>query len=165
MLNCSKIKNDVFKVLVLILIIITSSCDLINSEYKKNISSVLQLDANISNISGGDETKQCEEMRKIDLSDCPKDFTVAYVDHIHAWEEAARIDRAYKKFKKEVNLEDIIEESVLNEVFGTGHNVIKNAVDFEEKLKENGRIASENIHTTFNEVERIAASYGATLPK
>jgi len=80
-------------------------------------------------------------LREIDMSDCPTDFQLAYLDHIHAWESLARARSSVIK----------------NVIFSLLTGTIPNISD-EQPIRE-------EIAKTWNEVERIALSYGVEVQK
>lgn len=129
-----------------------------------NITFVLQSDNEISNFSNHDPKKQAEAMRNIDISKCPSDFSVAYLDHIHAWENAARVDKVWKEWNSDENVNNIIVEAFLNELLNTNTNTYENVVEIENELKKQRVEATNKIRTTWEDVERIAVRYGAKLP-
>ncbi|AYQ33973.1 hypothetical protein [Runella sp. SP2] len=65
--------------------------------YINAINSVLQLDAKTSNISNS--TSRASAMRDIDLTQCPQDFAITYLNHLHAWEDMAKIDKAQQELR------------------------------------------------------------------
>lgn len=133
--------------------------------YKENITALLIADAGLSTFTKHDATLQAAAMRKFDLSKYPPDFSAAYVDHIHAWEDLARVDKALMQLSSEENINELLSQEVMNEIFGTGASPILDAMELENKLNERRQIIGENILATFREVERIAVTYGATLPR
>jgi uncharacterized membrane-anchored protein YjiN (DUF445 family) len=133
-------------------------------QFKNSITKVLSEDAGIASVSHGSATIQAQEMRKIDISQCPADFSTAYVDHIHAWEFSAKVQRALNELNSNENEGKVIADQIWAELFGTGETPIADAVELDDKLKEQAEIASGEIKSTFNKVEHIAVSYGAVLP-
>jgi len=85
-------------------------------------------------------------LRKIDMSRCPRDFQLAYLDHIQAWESLARS-------RASVNLlGPLIELFVLKK--------IPNITDFPDEQPIHDEIAK-----TWGKIERIALSYGVRVPE
>ena len=78
-------------------------------------------------------------LRQIDMSDCPTGLQLAYLDHIHAWESLARARGSV----------------VRNLIFSLLQQTIPTLPD-EQPIRD-------EIARTWNEVERIALSYGAEL--
>jgi hypothetical protein len=104
------------------------------------------------------------EMRSIDLTQCPSDFSVAYLDHIHAWEKAEKIYEARKKLNSDQNVSTTLVAGLISEIVGSGYTPIRNAIEADDELKRLADNASDQIKETFNDVERIALTYGAALP-
>ncbi len=63
---------------------------------KAAVNDVLQQDSKNGAIHDGNDSLIVVGMRAIDLSKCPRDFAVAYVDHMHAWEHSADIQEELK---------------------------------------------------------------------
>lgn len=106
-----------------------------------------------------------EAMRNIDLSKCPTDFASVYMKYIHAWEDAALIQRAQKDLISDQNIESTALQSLLANIFKTNDSPISDAVQASYALNQKANEAEQNIHKTYEEVEDIAVYYGATLPK
>lgn len=104
-------------------------------------------------------------MREIDLSHCPRDFAVAYVAHIQAWEKSAQIYGALKKLNSEDSYIDVLKTQAWQSILGINASAIRDAVDADRLLREALVRASNDVHNTYNQVELIATSYGATLVK
>lgn len=130
--------------------------------YAANITALLQADHDIS--GSGDYTEYSTAMRKLNLSGCPTDFAAAYVDHIHAWEEAGLIQRAQKQLNSDENIKATIVASVLADLLGADAAPIHDAAEAEAELKKGMENALLKVRETFNKVEHLAANYGATLP-
>lgn len=132
-------------------------------EYRESITALLKADKNIATYTNHQSDAQSTAMRKLDLSQCPPNFSAAYVDHLHAWEELAKLDNALIKLNSTDNINALLIEQIVYESTGTDDSPILNAVELDKKLRNQRIIASENIKTTWYEVERIAVTYGATL--
>lgn len=85
-------------------------------------------------------------LRKIDMSRCPREFQMAYLEHIQAWESLAR-SRSDRSL-------DI--GSLLSVLQGNPIGLLPLLSDTEGPMRE-------EIVTTWNEVERIALSYGVKV--
>jgi hypothetical protein len=131
--------------------------------YKMAVVTVLKADSTIGATSNGNFTAQALAMRRLDLSQCPRDFATAYIDHVHAWENAAEIMEALAKLRSEENVKDALVKTLLQKLFGSDNNAIEDAVQAEDMLKEAALKSTEKIKSTYQEVERIAVSYGASL--
>lgn len=109
---------------------------------KACIERVLQEDSESSE-NAESVSEVVARMRAIDTSGCPADFRTAYLAHIHAWEEARKVEQEAKKLGKP-------------DGFWDGLQAIS--------LKNAGNSASQKIGQTFQEVERVAVLHGAKLP-
>ncbi|GAB3029651.1 hypothetical protein [Spirosoma pulveris] len=128
--------------------------------YINAINSVLQSDARTSNIS--DYGSRTSAMRNIDITQCPQDFGVAYVDHIHAWENRAKIEKARNELKEYGGL-----AAAAGLVATLSDSEITPFSDYVEATNKLQALANEQdteIRRTWQIVERSAVSYGATLP-
>lgn len=68
--------------------------------YKPAIESALHQDA----LTGREPTDDhVASMRKVDLSNCPDDFRVAYVQYMQAWEQAAKVQKAKAELDSEAD--------------------------------------------------------------
>lgn len=133
------------------------------NNYAVSIRTVLETDDNLTATSNGNYDVQAEAMRRIDLSQCPNDFATAYVDHIHAWEYAAKIKRAQKELNSDDNIKAVLASQLFSELFGTASTPVADAIDAGEKLRTLANDASAQISSTYDNVEHVAASYGAQL--
>ena len=108
---------------------------------------VQQLFVNRSMANSDEKTLRAytQGLRIIDMSGCPRDFQLAYLDHIQAWESLAR-----SRASVDV-LGPLIELFVLK--------TIPNIPDNSGEQQINDEIAK-----TWDEVERIALSYGVKVP-
>ena len=130
--------------------------------YKTEITSVLHQDASV--VATGIYYDRVAKMRMFDLSKCPNDFSAAFVDHIHAWERAAEIQRALKRFESDDNIQTVLATAFWQKLFGSDEDAFRDAKVVDAKLKSALGDANENISNTYDKVEHIAATYGATLP-
>lgn len=99
------------------------------------------------NMNSGDQATieaYTKGLRKMDMSKCPLDFQMAYLEHIHAWESLAR-SRASDDL-----IGVLLEWAIFNKLPD-----ISNAQD--------ERPIHEDIATTWNAVEQIALSYGVRI--
>lgn len=133
--------------------------------YANAITTLLAQDVQVNRQSKGDNTQLVAEMRKLDMSQCPRDFALAYLDHIHAWGEAAEIQQALKALRSDKNVGDVMKLTIIQKLFGSDETALSNALEMEKKLLSAAQNTSALINETYHEVERIAVAYGATLPK
>lgn len=92
----------------------------------------------------------CTELERINMSDCPADFRVAYKHHMTAWRETlAAIQQ--------------LPDGFLEGVFmGAMNSVLRGEADGGQSRLEGGfQAALTRVRTTWEEVERIGAKYGA----
>jgi hypothetical protein len=163
-LNTHNMKHLLYRWTFLVLATtILFSCDP-KKDYDVKISAILQQDAAIVPAANGDDTAVATEMRRLDLSQCPSDFATVYVDHIHAWDRSAEIQRALTMIGSADNTKKVLIETALQKIFGSDHNALSDALEQETALKAAAVEASKQIKATFDEVERVAVSYGARLP-
>jgi hypothetical protein len=133
--------------------------------YATAITTCLAADSKTAIGNSNSPSEQSREMRQIDLSLCPNDFATAYVDHIHAWEDYARYKVDWDKLESDDNIKSTLLQSIIDDAFGSNAAPIKDAADAEQQLKEAMKSALEKIHTTYQDVEHVAVSYGGTLPQ
>lgn len=133
--------------------------------FKNNIETVLQKDAEVGKSSGDSYDYQVSGMREINISSCPTDFQVAYVDHIHAWERRAKIHDALVKLNSNEKAGEVFLQELVNGALGGNATPVADAIEAHDELKAQAKTASTAIRETFENVEHIAASYGASLPK
>ena len=94
----------------------------------------------------------CSNLERLDMSDCPADFRVAYRHHMGAWREAETSIR---------QLPDGFMESVL---MGAINGVLRGEPDGGTSRLQGGlERAFERVRDTWIEVEKIGANYGAAL--
>jgi hypothetical protein len=94
----------------------------------------------------------CDALERLDMSDCPADFRIAYRHHIRAWREAKSVVEGLPKG------------------FWSGFFLgLKNAVlrgegdGGQSRLEGDLKRAQDGVSQSWREVERIAAKYGAVL--
>jgi hypothetical protein len=94
----------------------------------------------------------CDGLERLEMSDCPADFRVAYRQHIRAWRDA---EAAVKKMP----------DSFLEGVFvGIWNSALRGEADGgTSRLEGDLKRATERVRTTWEEVERTGAKYGAAL--
>lgn len=103
-------------------------------------------------------------MRAIDLKGCPTEFVSAYIAHVHAWEEAATVEREFAEFSERYNSGNaFVEAFVRGIVFDFG--MIGEASSAQSELRTKYQRANSQIQQTFHRVEEIAVELGATLPR
>lgn len=134
--------------------------------YKSAITTLLAQDYTISvSLYSSDKNRVAEEMRKLDMSQCPRDFAVAYLDHIYAWEDAGKIQRAERALHSDENIGNVLGQQLMQSIFSSDESALRDAAETETRLRAAAEAASSRIITTFHKVERIAVAYGATLPQ
>jgi len=111
----------------------------------------------------GNDSVVAAGMRQLDLSHCPRDFAVAYVDHLHAWEDAGQIQVALVKLNSDDYQVRAIAKSLIQKASKAKQTVMDEVIDTDQLLREAKAEIQARIHTTFNEVERVAVAYGVQL--
>jgi len=157
-----KIKNPTQnQCIILILAIIVSLTTVGCKHYAESITKVLQQDKETEGIK--DDGQRIKQMRDIDLSECPEDFRGAYVDNIHAWEDAAPIDVALAQLQSKSVRDDATLAGILATLFNSEKTPYSDWQDAIEGLKQKRREASDKINDTWKIVENIAVKYGGKL--
>ena len=125
----------------------TRRIDAIRDAIHADVALAKQLFGTNSMVEADAKTIQAytQGLREIDRSQCPHDFQMAYLEHIHAWEAMARSHAS----------RDIVGPLIELLVFKTLPDLPGASED--QPLRE-------EIMTTWNEVERIALAHGVTLP-
>ncbi len=94
----------------------------------------------------------CDRLERLDMTDCPAEFRVAYTQHMRAWRDT---QAALKQ------LPDGLLEGVL---MGIGNFFLRREADGGvARLEGDLRRAQERVRATWEEVEKIGAKYGAAL--
>jgi hypothetical protein len=106
-----------------------------------------------------------DRMRAISLAGCPRDSSVAYVTHIHAWELLAEVERDAVRFDADFNSGGAMLEAFLRGLMLDPFGKAREAVAEQNRLKANYQWATKQIRETFHRVEEIAVAHGAELPK
>lgn len=136
-----------------------TGCDSIqNVVYKSAVERAIHEDA----LTGHEATiDHLNAMRAVDLSDCPPDFREAYSHHIHAWEEATRVQQA------KARLESDEDSAALAGILATAFE--SDATPWSDHLQAVNRVdqqqarAEEGIRSTWQAVEDTARKYGARI--
>jgi hypothetical protein len=129
----------------------------------KQIERVLKEDSACS--QGAQTTSEVvARMRRIDTSGCPKDFRTAYLAHIHAWELMADIEQQAVTLKAESESVATFVESFIRGFLGDPLGKANEIGEAQGQLARDCRSASTQVRLTYQRVEEIAVSHGATLP-
>jgi hypothetical protein len=136
---------------------------LLEIQYADATTTVLKLDAPLYQMYKSDLGVMCARMRDIDLSSCPRDFKLAYLDHIHAWEDMARIQQAFIKLREQSDL--AIVAGMVATLTEAKASPFSDYLEAEAELDRLGRQADEEITETWQVLERLTISYGGELPK
>ena len=133
-------------------------------QIKANIERVLQQDAKASE---GSETvaKLVARMRAIDTSDCPNEFRLAYLAHIHSWEMMEDVQRDASRLKEEANSDGVLVEAFIRGLLGDPLGKANEIKAAQTQLQRSYQVAHTEIRKTFHHVEEIAIQYDANLPK
>jgi hypothetical protein len=94
----------------------------------------------------------CDGMERLEMGDCPADFRVAYKQHMRAWRDTqAAVSQ--------------LPDSFLEGVFlGFFNGMLRGELDGGSgRLEGDLKRAIERVRTTWEEVEKIGAKYGAAL--
>lgn len=134
-------------------------CDWIQDGiYRSGIEKAIHEDSLAGHAATADHI---QSMRRVDLSDCPQDFREAYSKHIHAWEEAAQVQQAKADLAKD---EDAAAAAgVLATLFGTDDTPWSDHEAAVQRVDQYQQKASEDIHSTWQEVEDVARKYGVQI--
>lgn len=100
-------------------------------------------------------------MRSIRISGCPADFREAYVAHIHAWESLAEVEQQAIAVGEHYSSGEAIAEAFIRGAFGDPLGKAGEAIAADRQVQWNYNYAQEQIRTTYQDVERVAARYGA----
>lgn len=128
-----------------------------NASYKAAIERALHEDALTGHEPSLDHTAA---MHQVNLTGCPDDFRTAYEYHIAAWDEAGKVHQAIVDLN---NNEDLATATAA--VFGPNAPAWSSREQAAVELDRLQKSASNNIHTTFLQVEAVAHKYGAQVPQ
>ena len=95
-----------------------------------------------------------ETMKAFDLRNCPPDFREAFARHTAAWDNLYRFAASRSEFKRWIKV---------GVSAYTGNLVTAAEGAFAPDYREKKQL-DEAIHTTWSEVEVLAAKYGARMP-
>jgi len=112
----------------------------------------------------GSDSATASAMRAIDVSNTPAEFQAAYVTHIHAWEDVARLRAAWKRFDTDEKNGKVLLVGFVCAMVDCPATPIADRVEAEQEYNRQLSAARARISVSFHEVERVAASYGAQLP-
>lgn len=133
--------------------------------YKSAIASVLEQGAEIGKQHPNDYGAVASGIRQLDLSGCPRDFAVAVVDNLHAWEYADKIQQALSNLTSDDNEKRVVIKSLLEKITGSDRTSLDDLADAKKVLRDELGVAYNNIDQTYNEVEKIAVAYDVALLK
>lgn len=107
---------------------------------------------------------KCNNMRSIDLSNCPPKFQAAYIAHISAWEQQNKVAGEIKAFDDRYNsVNGAFEAFIRGLVFDFG--ILGESNTAWQTIGEHQKQASQAISSTWHEVLRIAAEYDVDVSK
>jgi hypothetical protein len=143
---------------------LTAGCTSSEEKAKQNILRVLRADKDLAkkrdsltpNAAPGQIAwsvgQYCNDLERLDMSDCPPDFQVAYRHHMGAWREAQAAIQA-------------LPDGFLEGLFmGAMNRILRGERDGGVHRLEIGlNRALERVRDTWIEVEKIGARYGAAL--
>lgn len=97
-------------------------------------------------------SEYCNDLERLEMSDCPADFRVAYRHHLGAWREAVA---AIKQ----------LPDGILEGLFtGAMNSLLRGESDGgTARLEGSVQRALERVRDTWIEVEKIGARYGAAM--
>ena len=133
-----------------------TGCDGIrNAWYNKALTRALHENGLIVTDSIKDRV---EAMRRVDLSGCPDDFTSAYQQYIHAWEELASAEADREKLQGQWG--EVVKDGVLALLPGSNETPV---ADYRKKLKDAENSVDEanrGIQTRRQIFEAVIQKYG-----
>jgi hypothetical protein len=131
---------------------------------RSTIEGVLQQDA-VTGAGTSSVAQIVDRMRAIDTSGCPNDFRVAYVTYIHAGEAMVDVEQRAIQFEKDSNSTGAYVEAFIRGVMMDPFGKAKEEMQTQNQLQRDAAAAAQQIRQSHNQVEEIAVSYGANLPK
>jgi hypothetical protein len=111
----------------------------------------------------GDSRRIAPTMRALDTTGAPDDFRSAYLVHVQAWEDAARVDTVLADLNSEETARNTIGLSILATLLDADAHPIRDLTEALAAARARRTTATEAIRSTFQEVERIAVAHGAQL--
>jgi len=118
------------------------------------IGGVLQADAKTASFE--DPGERVAAMQLIDLSDCPRDFRAAYLEHVQAWRKAAELQRGLDQITDRSGKIARTTTSLARPLESLDQAHQKSAM---ERLAKK---AQSQVKASFDQVKTIAASYDVT---
>jgi hypothetical protein len=154
-------RRSVIILIFSVFVLAISGCeDIQNAIYKSAIEKALHEDA----LTGKAPTPEhAAAMRQVALNDCPQDFRVAYMNHIHAWDETAAVNQAKVKIDNEEDAAAL--GGALATLFDSDATPWSDHLRAQQEIVRYEKLAATNVATTWQEVETIASKYGARVPQ
>jgi len=134
------------------------------SDDKEAIEQVLKSDSR-STVNTTSVAAVVSRMRRIDLSKCPNDFKAVYLEHIHAWEQLADVERDATTFDAEFNSGGALLEAFIRGFMGDPFGKANEGNAEQRRIRARYQKAMTEVRETFQRVEVSAARYGASRPK
>jgi len=104
-----------------------------------------------------------EHMKAINLSDCPDDFADAYRAHIAAWESMAQLESDALAWGEAYGISNELTATFLrNDVYD--FDSVGEASSERDRLADMNQQIVDEVISTYEQVEKIARSYGVDLP-
>lgn len=99
------------------------------------------------------------KLRAIDVTNCPADFRVAFVEYLHAWDRVDAVEQKCVKVCAEYE-SDYFGKMLLPVLFGNMDLVNKEFADLEKEHQA----AKFAVTSIFEKVELAAVAHGAKMP-
>jgi len=128
----------------------------------KKIEEVLRQDVGL--VTAARSTSEVASLMKdIDLSGCPPEFRKAYVDHIHAWENAVVIEGKIQDFNDDAYSAGALLEGIVRGYMGDVAGPVLETMQGTKQLKSEAAEAQQGVHASYQVVEAIAVRQGADI--
>jgi hypothetical protein len=99
-------------------------------------------------------------LHRIDVSDCPKEFRMAWVDALYDFDELERIDEQQKSLASDQNVDSIFIRQAIQLLKGSNDSAVDDSLTEEQQLKQLRSAWLAKLTESDRAVAKVAASYG-----
>lgn len=101
-----------------------------------------------------------QKLERIDLGYCPPDFAEAYLQHLNAWQHAARVETTIASHEEDMHSVATYVEASLRAAAGDPFGTVADRAADARVLTAKARDVLEEIQESRARIEQIAARYG-----
>jgi hypothetical protein len=153
-------KRRLMRMFAFLFLLPLGACDSVQTAlYKSSIEQVYKE----SSLTGSAETAEhVANLRRINITSCPEDFRVAYVDWTNAWEETAEANASLAKLKENDGAA-VVAGGIATFFGGNDDHPLQDHVDAEKRMAAKLQNARALVNNAGKTLDSTARKYGVQL--